>query len=894
VDAMAKVKLVDLVDVKILQEFQDVFAKSSHVATGISDEEGEAITSHALSSVFCGTLTKGSEKGLKRCEECDLQGALRAHKEGKAVVYKCHAGLIDFAAPIIVNGQLNGTIVGGQVTIEPLVKEKITAIAEELGIDPEEYWRAAQEIPVISREGLKESVDYIYSIAQIISNIATNEYQMLEAKEEVEAAAKMKSDFLANMSHEIRTPMNAVIGMADMALRENLPPVAREYISQIKRSGKTLLAIINDILDFSKIESGKMDISMAEYSPMEIISDVANIIATRVGDKDVEIILDISPNLPGELMGDSVRIKQIITNLANNAVKFTREGQVVLKVDSEKTSENSYEMYFSVKDTGIGIKKANLAKIFESFRQVDSKRNRNIEGTGLGLAISKQLVELMGGELSVESEYEVGSTFSFHIKQLQLRSVVEGVHINEPEFAHALGVIENPYAKAQLKKDIERLGGTYKDSSIEDILNHDFDDNIKFIFIENIGNDSRWDKIIVDNPEITFVLIINFKEDYRPTMENMVVIRKPLYILPLSMIFNHEDIHIASDNDEETVIDFIAPEARVLIIDDNEINLTVGKGLLKPLQMQVETALSGKEAIEMISKRHYDIIFMDHMMPGLDGIETTRVIRRFHAEYDNVPIVALTANAMEETKAMFLVEGMNDFIAKPIELKTLLLVVKSWLPEELIVHVEPSVVHNDAAETFINIPGLDTMQALNLIGSEKLFWDVLKNYYDVIDKKVEKIKSSKEKKDWDSYTIEVHSLKSASRQIGAISLSEKAAALERAGNERDIDKILNDTEKMLNDYVKYKEILKPYFQNEEIDDSQKEEGSVDMIREQLGVILTAVDDLDMTTMENVIEEMKKYSYVGKNQEYFKKLREAVDDFDVEACEDIVKKWEKIL
>lgn len=892
---MQDIKLTDLVDVNILQNLQDIFAKSNNIATGISDENGVQITKHALSTDFCAKLTKGTQKGLKRCEECDRRGTQLALKAGKSVMYTCHAGLTDFAAPIMLNDKLIGCFVGGQILTQPLKKEKIYEVADELGIDRDVYWEEAQKIPVMGGESFNSVLEFIYMIAETLSGIVDNEYRMLQVKEEVEQVAKMKSDFLANMSHEIRTPMNAVIGMADMALREDLSPAAREYISQIKSSGHTLLAIINDILDFSKIESGKMDITLAEYDPMTMISEVSNIVETRIGEKEVELIVDVSPDLPGVLMGDSVRLKQIIINIANNAVKFTRQGNVTLKVRSKQIDANNYELQVSVKDTGIGIKKQDLAKIFESFQQVDSKRNRNIEGTGLGLAISKQLVELMGGTLSVESEYEVGSTFSFVVPQLQLNHK-ESIHINDKSEIVAAGLVSNRYIREQLEKDIIRLGGTYRNLEKDMNAKKLVKEGIKFLFISSEEFDKSMEGFVSNIPDITVVLIVGFQEKTEYDIPNLIAVKKPLHVQKLEKIFNREELYIVSEETNGPVFDYIAPEAEILLVDDNAINLTVAEGLLKPIQAKIETAISGKDAIDMLSEKHYDLIFMDHMMPGMDGVETTHVIRRFYQDYNNVPIIALTANVLEETKAMFLVEGMNDFIAKPIEIETLLEKVKQWLPDDKIQEVDASQVQfgMNNNESKIEIEGLDTNMALGLVGSEELFWEVLYDYYKVIHKKAKMIKELEEFEVWRTYTIEVHALKSASKQVGAIALSEKAAALEKAGNEENAAQIHRDTDEMLKEYLSYEKILAPYF----ADKDTTSEGNKELTGEELDKLFKmfaqALEELDIEMMEEVMVKMKEYRFEDWQSEYFNKLQDAVDDIDVDACEEIITEWKEKL
>ena len=461
--------ITDLIAPEVLQQIQDAFCAMSNIAAGIADLNGVAVTTDSLSTDFCMNYNKKSLIGRARCEQCDKQGGELALEKKRFVSYHCHTGLVDFAAPIMANGKMIGSFIGGQIRTTELDEDRLLEIADEIGVDPQEYLTAAKKIRLVEEEELKRAGEFLYKISNILSNMAYNRYQVLQANKEIERAAQMKSDFLANMSHEIRTPMNAVIGMAQMALREELPSNARTYINQIISSGKTLLTIINDVLDFSKIESGKMDIEETEYEPMSVINDVSNMIMTRVMDKDVELILDIAPDLPRKLYGDSNRIKQIMINIANNAVKFTKEGQVVLKVGFECIGEEEILLLISVSDTGIGIKKEDMERLFESFQQVDSKRNRNIEGTGLGLAICKKLLELMNGKIWVESEFGKGSTFSVCIPQRVL-DTRPSVIIRDNEMILATGLIKNVFVKQQMEKDMKKLRIHYQTLDTEEYL----------------------------------------------------------------------------------------------------------------------------------------------------------------------------------------------------------------------------------------------------------------------------------------------------------------------------------------------------------------------------------------------------------------------------------------
>ena len=459
-DQDKEIKLTDLFDIDMLQRIQDAFANMTGLAAVITDANGVAVTKGSNFTDFCALYTRTNPIGCLRCQECDRHGAKLALDAGTSVPYRCHVGLIDFAAPIMAGNRMIGCFVGGQVLTDTPDIITVMQSAGELKIDLIKYLQAVMKVKVLDKDTVAKHANFLYTLTDIISSIAYHKYKMEEANIEIEKAANMKSDFLANMSHELRTPMNAVIGMTEMALRIAVIGDVRDYLLQIRAAGKTLLTIINDILDFSKIESGKMDVIATEFEPLSLVHDVSAILVTRIDANNTELLIDINPNMPLMLYGDNNRIKQVIINLANNAVKFTNEGKVLLKFDCKRRSDQYIDFMFSVEDTGIGIKEEDLDKIFQSFQQADSKRNRNIEGTGLGLAICKQLVSLMNGSMSVKSEYGKGSCFSFEIP-LKIVDDTPSLSIRNPEPPPAFGVLANGYADSCLKADMEKLGINY-------------------------------------------------------------------------------------------------------------------------------------------------------------------------------------------------------------------------------------------------------------------------------------------------------------------------------------------------------------------------------------------------------------------------------------------------
>lgn len=721
-------------------------------------------------------------------------------------------------------------------------------------------------------------------------------HQLEENVKEAERVANMKSDFLANMSHEIRTPMNAVIGMAEMALREDLPDAARDYINQIKTSGNVLLNIINDILDFSKIDSGKIDIIPDNYDPLSLIHDISGVIMTRIGEKELELVVTINPTLPIGLYGDAMRLRQIIINLANNAVKFTEKGYVKVDVNYEKTAEDEIMLTVSVIDTGMGIKEEDLGRLFVSFQQVDSKRNRNIEGTGLGLAICAKLIELMGGTIGVTSEYGKGSKFTFSVPQ-KVTNWTPSVEIKDKDQKMVIGFWEGSAISNIFYETIDSLSvenyhfdqiGNIKDEHAESF------EKKKIYFVTNyIIYSEKLIQYVDAHPEIQFIVLCDLTILDDNSRSNVLFIKKPLSTVGLAMALNNELFYAMEEDAME--FDFVAPDAKVLIVDDNEVNLVVAEGLLEPLKMQVTTALSGQKALELLENEQFDLIFMDHMMPEMDGVETTKNIRKLHPELDSMPIIALSANAVGNAKEMFLSEGMNDFVAKPIEVRTITNKIRQWLPNEKIkkgLGEEVKAASIESEEKLV-IGDLDIDAAVALIGSQKLYLTILEKYFSAIKAKAEVIRSCEESGDIKTYTIEVHALKSSSKQIGAMELSEMAKELEACGNAEDTVAIHEKTPDLLEKYLSYYDVLKPMFESEE-EPTEKIEITNDQLLEFFEKMITAAEELDMDLMEETANEMDKYAYEGEAVDLMTKLKEAAENIDVDGIEEIIANWKNLL
>ena len=724
---------------------------------------------------------------------------------------------------------------------------------------------------------LHDSTDSILSISA-----------MQEANRELERISAMKSDFLANMSHEIRTPMNAVIGMAELALRENQSPKVSEYLTQIQSSGRNLLNIINDILDFSKIEAGKMEIVASSYEPMSELSDIANVLMTRIGDKDIELFVDVDVNLPRILEGDAMRIRQILINLANNAIKFTERGMVCINLTCEKISDDEIMLNYHVIDTGMGVKQEDIGRLFRNFTQVDSKRNRAVEGTGLGLAISKSLCEAMGGSIGVVSEYGKGSDFFFNIPQKIIDPTLDIV-VDEPENKCAFVINEQENMVERFNAEMSKFA--VESHHIKSVEEYRPSGKKDYIFFTSKVYEDMMRPFLDKHKDVTGVILVDFDSDFKSEQDNLRTMRRPETTLAMLAILNDSDkIYNEPDDAEYYKVNFTAPDANVLIVDDNLVNITIAEGLLASTRMNCTGASSGKEAIELISKNKYDIVFMDHMMPEMDGVEATHIIRDTIPSASGVPIIALTANVMEGVKEMFINEGMNDFVAKPIDVKTLMNVVKRWLPADKIIEGEPEeeslMTDNQLTDSeLIKYECLDYNKAIEVLGQVTLYNKIVEEYYRSGFDRAEALNAAFVSEDWPDYTIKIHALKSASRQIGAMQLGDMAERLEKAGHDNDIDVIKNGHQGFMREFSAILAELTEYFPEDttEATDELLPQAGADILSELNNKLNKACEELDMDGMEGVKNDMQKYSYPEEITDTVRQLYKAIDNIDTDEC-----------
>ena len=589
-------------------------------------------------------------------------------------------------------------------------------------------------------------------------------------------------------------------------------------------------------MDFSELQAEKIDMVEEVYNISSTINDVVNVALARRGEKHIEIIVDLDPQLPCGLLGDEQKIRRVITNFVNNAIKFTEKGCIAIEVTCRK---ESYGINFmvAVRDTGIGMDKASVEKLFTSFNQVDTKRDRREGGIGLGLAIAQALVNSMGGFITVESKLGKGSSFRMTLPQkvVDARPIVHlndadkvrvAAYINFEQFQ--MNEIRDEYGKAIVNMLTRLNVHCHLCRNLAELKRRIEKDDFTHVFIsvpEYYEDQAYFDQL---SQRMSVVLIMEVEQQYLSFNPRLLRLVKPFYVLPAVLVINGEkDMQVLSKtrNHEEK---FIAPDAHILVVDDNPMNIRVVEGLLAPYHVRVTTAYSGREALDLIKGECYDFVFMDHMMPEMDGIETFYHIREMSGEYyKNVPIVALTANAIGGMREHFLSVGFSDFVAKPVETSVLERVLRRILPTDKMIPLSEAIGEiTQPSEKPRNVKEAEeveeatedkVLQYTDLAVDKGIaYCGTLENYVEVLKLLVQDSKENQkyiqelyDKQDWKNYVIQVHALKSSMKSIGADELSEKALGLEMAGKGEDYDYIRHNHDTMM---LAYEELFEKLYQ----------------------------------------------------------------------------------
>lgn len=692
--------------------------------------------------------------------------------------------------------------------------------------------------------------------------------ELIGTIEQLKELQNSKDDFLANVSHEIRTPINTIYGLSEVILSEKLPETVKDDILGIQQAGRNLTSVVRDILDFSELQSGNIELEEETYNIASTINDVINMTMAKKARKNIELIVDCDANIPCGLLGDEKKIRRIIMNLVDNAIKFTDSGFVSISVGFRKETYG-INLILTIKDTGIGMDDKSVEKLFDSFNQVDTSRKRQEGGMGLGLAISHALAKKMGAAMTVKSRLGKGTIIKVVVPQKVVDdnpiaelndrlNVNVAVYIDFEQFD--IVEVRDEYSLTIIHM-VEQLNGKcHVCRNFAELQRRVENEKFSHVFIsdvEYVKNKSYYDNVA---KKTKLVMILDREDEKYIDNKEIYRIYKPYYILSIVAAING----ISRNDGSKAAINkkFRTKNAHVLVVDDNRMNLRVIEGLLKDYKIKVTAVTSGAEALKKIESKDYDFVFMDHMMPEMDGVECLHHIRSKGGNYyQNVPIVALTANAVAGSRENLLAQGFNDFMEKPIERSVLERVLKRQIPEEKIVYVteeemDSVIVAKSGEEISVNMleevlapKGIDVSKGITYCNGKDSYIEILRNYCADNEEMEKQIRELYKNEDWKNYTIVVHGMKSSLRSIGAMDISGLAASLEKAGLDNDLDYIYSNHEEFVSIYAKL------------FDDLMKHEWfRVQKVAEVEETEEVEYKDISEEIFKNVIAEMEMAMY----------------------------------
>lgn len=688
---------------------------------------------------------------------------------------------------------------------------------------------------------------------------------------------------LSNITHEIRTPMNAIVGLSELLLNRSKDNEQREYLNAIQVASRNLLVVINNLIDYEQMKSGEFVIAKEPFSFEETITDVLEMVRINVNDKKFRFLLDTNVNYPGMVVGDGIKLKQLLMHLITNATKYTDEGYVVLGVRAFGENGKA-KIKIWVEDTGVGMSKEKVDAIYEPFSQATDLFEKQVGGLGIGLSIARKYMLHIGSDFIIESKEGEGTKVSFEIETDET-SETKGVYVKNCQDMHIALFFKDNRERELLEQNLYELNVTYEAiTGLGDLFARqgkkdfthivcDYENYLKIKDISELGE-----------LDLKKIVTIGYYAEI-PRDSDVLFIRTPVFFRDMAEALNGDIVSglvstLAMRKDD--TLSFTIPGARILVVDDNAINLRVTAGLLSEYDITVDCANSGEEAIRLIRRTKYDLVFMDHMMPGMDGMEVTKIIRDSHDAYFlSLPIIALTANTINGVEEMFKEAGMNDFLPKPVTTAELEEMLKKWIPKEKFKEgrKEKTGSFEKIDEALKNLKYINIEQGLSYTGGNfDMYRTVLKEFAGNINNKKSLIEKLCDQEDISKYTIEVHSLKSVSKTVGAMEISKLAQELERMGHVRDIAGIKSKNPKLIHEIELVENDLEEFAYADK-SHVKKVPMNRETARLKLKEMYYALDDFQYDVAEEVVYKLGSYEMEEDVEAIFDKLSDAVKNVD---------------